>query len=195
MLILVLERLFSALLGRKSVNACDHSNPRGRTAKLLLAVYRSQSRQKVAANFGDCSPGRLSTCGMAPHPRVRKHRLLGTVQASWRISSNRILSRRKSHGRDAIHSQSVHSTLRPLASHDRQSRHNIAIIHGERRLTYREPHALMYGVGKGLQRDGIEPQQAIAACAQSSIEYAAVFMGSLRAWLGRPPPRPRAWPP
>ncbi|MGX9182073.1 AMP-binding protein [Mesorhizobium sp. BHbdii] len=57
----------------------------------------------------------------------------------------------------------------------------VALIHGERQLTYRELGTMIDRVAKGLQRDAIEPQQVIAVCALSSIEYVATFMGALRA--------------
>jgi acyl-CoA synthetase (AMP-forming)/AMP-acid ligase II len=36
-------------------------------------------------------------------------------------------------------------------------------------------------IAAALQRDGVGPQEAIAVCASASVEYAAVFLGALRA--------------
>jgi acyl-CoA synthetase (AMP-forming)/AMP-acid ligase II len=36
-------------------------------------------------------------------------------------------------------------------------------------------------IAAALQRDGVAPQQRIAICASASVEYAAVFLGALRA--------------
>ncbi len=36
-------------------------------------------------------------------------------------------------------------------------------------------------IAAALQRDGVRPQEAIAVCASASVEYAAVFLGALRA--------------
>src|SRR6185295_9869951 len=55
-----------------------------------------------------------------------------------------------------------------------------ALIQGERQLDYGALDRLMDRVAAGLQRDGLEPQDAIAICAANSIEYAATFLGALR---------------
>src|SRR5687768_822908 len=56
-----------------------------------------------------------------------------------------------------------------------------AFIQGTRRVSYQELDVLMNRVAAALQRDGIRPGEAIAACAATSIEYAATFLGALRA--------------
>ena len=61
--------------------------------------------------------------------------------------------------------------------------HHLALIHGERRLTYRELNAMMDRVAATLQAKGVGVQEAIAICASSSIEYVAVFCGALRAGI------------
>jgi acyl-CoA synthetase (AMP-forming)/AMP-acid ligase II len=67
---------------------------------------------------------------------------------------------------------------------------SIAIIQGERKISYGAFDALMDRVAAGLQRDGVEPQAAIAVCAYSSIEYVAVFFGALRAGVAVAPLAP-----
>ena len=56
-----------------------------------------------------------------------------------------------------------------------------ALIQDERVLSYGELDALMDRVATALQRDGIAAQESIAICAGTSIEYAAVYLGALRA--------------
>ncbi len=56
-----------------------------------------------------------------------------------------------------------------------------ALVQGERWLDYAALDALMDRIAGALQRDGIRPRETIAICAGMSIEYAAVFLGALRA--------------
>ena len=56
-----------------------------------------------------------------------------------------------------------------------------ALIEGQRGLTYAQLDQTMDRVAAALQRDGLKPGDAIAICANMSIEYAAVFLGALRA--------------
>jgi acyl-CoA synthetase (AMP-forming)/AMP-acid ligase II len=56
-----------------------------------------------------------------------------------------------------------------------------ALRDGRQSLDYRGLDALMDRVAAGLQRDGVQPGQAVAICAASSVAYAAVFLGALRA--------------
>jgi long-chain acyl-CoA synthetase len=62
----------------------------------------------------------------------------------------------------------------------RRPRHT-ALVHGGRTLAYGGLDALMNRVAASLQRDGLKPGDAVAICAANSIEYAAVFLGALRA--------------
>jgi long-chain acyl-CoA synthetase len=48
-------------------------------------------------------------------------------------------------------------------------------------VSWRQLDALMDRVAAALQRDGLLPGQAIAICARSSVRYAALFLGALRA--------------
>jgi len=56
-----------------------------------------------------------------------------------------------------------------------------ALVQDERSLSYAGLDALMDRVACALQREGLVPGDAIAICADASIEYAAVFLGALRA--------------
>ena len=65
-----------------------------------------------------------------------------------------------------------HATARPAQR---------ALVQGERTVTWRQLDAMVDRVAASLQRDGVMPQQRIAICAANSLEYAAVFLGALRA--------------
>jgi long-chain acyl-CoA synthetase len=62
-----------------------------------------------------------------------------------------------------------------------------ALVHGERSVTWRQLNAMMDRVAASLQRDGVKPKQSIAICAANSLEYAAVFLGALRAGVAVAP--------
>ena len=70
----------------------------------------------------------------------------------------------------------------------------IAIICNDERITYRELDALVDRVASGLQRDGLPSAGVVAICAESSIDYAAVFIGTLRAGGTVSPLSPSATP-
>ncbi|MDB6001524.1 MAG: putative acyl-CoA ligase [Rhizobacter sp.] len=71
---------------------------------------------------------------------------------------------------------------------------SLALVDPSKRLRYGELDALMDRVAASLQRDGIAPQRAIAICAASSVEYAAVFLGALRAGVAVAPLAPGSTP-
>ena len=56
-----------------------------------------------------------------------------------------------------------------------------ALVQDERTLSYGELDALMDRVAAALQREGIAARESIAVCAGTSIEYAVVYLGALRA--------------
>ncbi|MBV8662777.1 MAG: acyl--CoA ligase, partial [Hyphomicrobiales bacterium] len=68
----------------------------------------------------------------------------------------------------------------------------VAVIDGERSLTYREFDAAIDRVAAALQRDGVGPRETIAICAASSFEYVATFFGALRAGVVVAPLAPSA---
>ncbi len=78
--------------------------------------------------------------------------------------------------------QSIPDLIRVHAA--RQPRH-AALVHGARTLDYAAHDALVDRVAASLQRDGLAPGDAIAICAGTSPEYAAVFLGALREAYGR----------
>jgi acyl-CoA synthetase (AMP-forming)/AMP-acid ligase II len=69
-----------------------------------------------------------------------------------------------------------------------------AFTEGPRVLDYGALDALMDRVARALQRDGLRPGDAIAVCAAMSIEYAAVFLGALRAGVAVAPLAPGSTP-
>jgi acyl-CoA synthetase (AMP-forming)/AMP-acid ligase II len=77
-----------------------------------------------------------------------------------------------------------------IGAHAAQQPRHAALIQGERALGYASLDALMDRVAAGLQRDGIGPREAIAICAANSIEYAALFLGALRAGVAVAPLAP-----
>jgi long-chain acyl-CoA synthetase len=62
-----------------------------------------------------------------------------------------------------------------------------AMIEGDRQLTYAEFDRLIDGVATALQADGLKPRDVISICAYNSIEYAATFLGALRAGVAVAP--------
>ncbi len=71
---------------------------------------------------------------------------------------------------------------------------HVAVRCGEAAITYRELDALVNRIAAGLQRDGVPKAGVVALCAQSSIAYAAVFIGTLRAGAVISPLSPSATP-
>ncbi len=90
---------------------------------------------------------------------------------------------------------------RPFASygelirfHATQRPDHPALIEGERSVSFATLDAMMDRVAATLQRSGIRPTEAIAVCAGSSLEYAAVFLGALRAGVAVAPLAPSSLP-
>jgi acyl-CoA synthetase (AMP-forming)/AMP-acid ligase II len=63
----------------------------------------------------------------------------------------------------------------------------VALVHGERSLSYGELDRFADRVAGALQRDGTGPGDAVAICAATSIEYLAAFVGALRAGAAATP--------
>ena len=63
-----------------------------------------------------------------------------------------------------------------------------------RTIDYANLDALMDRIAAALQRDGLRPGDAIAVCATTSIDYAAVFLGALRAGVVVAPLAPGSTP-
>jgi acyl-CoA synthetase (AMP-forming)/AMP-acid ligase II len=67
-----------------------------------------------------------------------------------------------------------------------------ALIHNDRAVDYCQLDAMMNQVAACLQRDGIAPGDSIAVCAATSIEYAVLYLGCLRAGVAVAPLAPSA---
>lgn len=78
--------------------------------------------------------------------------------------------------------------------HAQQSPAARALVEGERSVDYATLDRHMDRIAAALQRDGLAPGAAIALCAASSIEYACVFLGALRAGVVVAPLAPGATP-
>lgn len=67
-----------------------------------------------------------------------------------------------------------------------------ALIQDARQLDFAELDRQMDAVAAALQREGVEPGEAIALCGLNSIDYAVVFLGALRAGVAVAPLAPSA---
>jgi long-chain acyl-CoA synthetase len=70
----------------------------------------------------------------------------------------------------------------------------IAVVDGERQLSYHDLDELIDRVAAALQADGLRPRDVISICALNSIEYAATFLGALRAGVAVAPLAPSSTP-
>jgi long-chain acyl-CoA synthetase len=77
-----------------------------------------------------------------------------------------------------------------VREHAQRSPDRPAVRCGDTGLSYRELDALIDRVAAALQRDGLRPQDVIAVCASSSIDYVGLFLGALRAGLAVAPLAP-----
>lgn len=69
-----------------------------------------------------------------------------------------------------------------------------ALILGEARLSFHNLDRLMDRIAAALQRDGLVSGDIIAVCGKTSIEYAALFLGALRAGVTVSPLAPSSTP-
>lgn len=74
-----------------------------------------------------------------------------------------------------------------IAAHARERGDKAAIIHGDAVLTYAQLDARMDAIAAALQRDGLSHGQAVAIVGAMSLDYAAIFLGAIRAG-GAPAP-------
>lgn len=77
-----------------------------------------------------------------------------------------------------------------IAAHARERGEKVAIIHGESQLSYAALDARMDAVAAALQRAGTAQRQAVAIVGAISIEYAAAFLGAIRAGAAPAPIAP-----
>ncbi|CAD6535264.1 Long-chain-fatty-acid--CoA ligase [Paraburkholderia hiiakae] len=69
-----------------------------------------------------------------------------------------------------------------------------AIVCDDETLTFAALQAMIDRCAAALQRDGLSPEDVVAICASSSIQYASVFFGALRAGLAVAPLSPSTHP-
>ncbi len=69
-----------------------------------------------------------------------------------------------------------------------------ALIQGDRRISYAELDNLADRVAAALQRDDVRETDVVSICATTSIEYAVVFIGALRAGVAVAPLAPSSTP-
>jgi len=91
---------------------------------------------------------------------------------------------------DEVLAQDFHTLPELIRMHAAQRPRHIALWQDARSLDYRALDELADRIAASLQRDGVKPKQAIAICAGTSIEYAAVFLGALRAGVAVAPLAP-----
>jgi acyl-CoA synthetase (AMP-forming)/AMP-acid ligase II len=78
--------------------------------------------------------------------------------------------------------------------HAQHTPDHAALADAQHALTYGALDALMDRIAASLQRDGLQAGDAIAICASSSVHYAAVFLGALRAGVAVAPLAPGSTP-
>lgn len=78
--------------------------------------------------------------------------------------------------------------------HAQQAPGRAALADATRELSYGALDTLMDRIAASLQRDGLRAGDAIAICAASSVNYAAVFLGALRAGVAVAPLAPGSTP-
>ena len=81
-----------------------------------------------------------------------------------------------------------------VAAHARERPLHSALIKDDDVLAYGELDVLMDRIAASLQRDGLAAGDVIAICALSRVEYAAVFLGALRAGVAVAPLAPSSTP-
>jgi acyl-CoA synthetase (AMP-forming)/AMP-acid ligase II len=81
-----------------------------------------------------------------------------------------------------------------IREHGRERGTKTAVADDNASYTYAQLNALMDRVATALQRDGVEQGQSVAIIASASVDYAAVFMGTLRAGCVAAPLAPSSTP-
>lgn len=78
-------------------------------------------------------------------------------------------------------SQQFASIPNAIAAHAAERPGAAAIAVGDETIDFGTLYGLMHRVASSLQRDGVTPQSTIAICAQTSLNYAVVFLGAVMA--------------
>ena len=81
-----------------------------------------------------------------------------------------------------------------IRRHAQEAPQRRALVQDGVNLSYAELDALMDRVAAALQRDGVQPGEAVAICAGTSIAYAVTYLGALRAGVVVAPLAPSSTP-
>ena len=81
-----------------------------------------------------------------------------------------------------------------IRAHAMERPAHIALVAGERTLTFAQFDALVDRAAAALQRDGIRDKGAVAICGPSSIEYVVTFVAALRIGVAACPLAPSSTP-
>jgi acyl-CoA synthetase (AMP-forming)/AMP-acid ligase II len=81
-----------------------------------------------------------------------------------------------------------------IRAHAAANPEKAALIQDEQRVSYGDLVALMDRVAGALQREGVRAGDSVAICAATSIEYAVLFVGALRAGAAVAPIAPSSTP-
>ncbi|GAB3542404.1 class I adenylate-forming enzyme family protein [Noviherbaspirillum agri] len=95
---------------------------------------------------------------------------------------------------DALLEDSFHTLPQLICLHARNAPSQPALIQDEEAVSYAQLDGLMDRVAAALQRDGVQPGETVAICAATSIAYAVLFLGSLRAGVAVAPLAPSSSP-
>jgi long-chain acyl-CoA synthetase len=90
----------------------------------------------------------------------------------------------------SIFEDDFHALPELLRMHAAERPGRDALIQDDRRLTYAEFDAMADRAAAALQREGLVSGDVVAVCAATSIEYAVIFLGALRAGVAVSPLAP-----
>lgn len=91
---------------------------------------------------------------------------------------------------DEILKKKFATVIELIESHAKYNPKKIALIQGDRKVTFSELSEKLSFFSSKLKSENILPQQVIAICASSSIEYVIVYLGSLKAGVAVAPIAP-----
>lgn len=81
-----------------------------------------------------------------------------------------------------------------IRAHAKERPDHVAIVDGDRRVTFAEFDALIDRAAAALQRDGVGNHGAVAICGPSSIEYVTIYIAALRVGAAACPLAPSSTP-
>ena len=81
-----------------------------------------------------------------------------------------------------------------ICSHAAHRPDHLAVIDGDRSLTFAQFDTLIDRAAAAMQRDGVKPRATVAMCGPSSIEYVTAFIAALRCGAAACPLAPSSTP-